>query len=104
MKRGIAINLDKPRTLRYGINALVKIEDLTGKSLMSLDLNSVGIKDLRIIIYAGLYHEDDSLTPELVGDLIDEYSDITEISEKLGEALTEAFGKPTKGTVKPRKL
>ena len=56
MKNGITITLDKPRTLRYGMNALAKIEDLTGKSILALDLNKVGIKDLLAIIYGGLYH------------------------------------------------
>ena len=33
MKQGVTITLDKPRTLRYGLNALAKVEDLTGKPL-----------------------------------------------------------------------
>lgn len=93
MKNGIIISLDKPRTLRYGINALAKIEDLTGRPITALDLNSVGIKDLLVIVYAGLYHEDKALTLEKVGDLIDEHSNINEIAEKVGEAFTLAFGK-----------
>jgi len=93
MKKGVTYQLDTPRTLRYGMNALAKIEDITGKSLMSLDLNSVGVKDLLAIIYAGLYHEDKTLTIETVGDLIDEYSNLQEVADKVGEALTEAFGK-----------
>lgn len=92
MKKGITITLDKPRTLRYGMNALAKIEDITGKTLMSLDLNNVGIKDLLAIVYAGLCHEDKSLTIEQVGDIIDEYSDLNQIAEKVGDALTVAFG------------
>ena len=96
MKKGITINLDKPRVLRYGINALARIEDLIGKPLTNLDLQNVGIKDLLAIIYAGLYHEDESLTVEKVGDLIDEYSSLDEISEKLGEALSLAFGNKNK--------
>ena len=73
MKKGITFELDKPRTLRFGINALAKIEDLTGKPLTTLKLDSVGIKDLLIITYAGLAHEDQDLTVEKVGDLIDEF-------------------------------
>lgn len=96
MKHGITINLDKPRTLRYGINALAKIEDLTNKPLVKLDLKNVGIKDLLIITYAGLCHEDSNLTIEKVGDIIDEYSSLGEIAEKVGEALTLAFGKEDK--------
>ena len=93
MKKGISINLDKPRTLRYGINALAKIEDITGKPITALDLNRVGIKDLLVIVYAGLYHEDKDLTVEQVGNIIDEYSDINNVAEKVGEAFTLAFGK-----------
>lgn len=93
MKKGVTIELDKPRTLRYGMNALAKIEDITGKTILSLDLNSLGIKDLLVIVYAGLCHEDKELTIERVGDLLDEYADLTVVAEKLGEALTEAFGK-----------
>ena len=44
------------------------------------------------ILFAGLVYEDTTLTPEKVGTLIDEYSNITEIATKLGEAFTLAFG------------
>ena len=98
MKHGVTINLDKPRILRYGINALAKIEDLTNKPLVKLDLKNVGIKDLLIITYAGLCHEDSNLTIEKVGDIIDEYSSLGEIAEKVGDALTLAFGKEDKSS------
>ncbi len=92
MKNGVAINLDRPRTLRYGMNALAKIEDITGKSILSLDMSEVGIRDLLAIVYGGLYHEDKTLTLDKVGNLIDEYSNLNEIAEKIGEALSLAFG------------
>lgn len=92
MKQGVTIELDRPRTLRYGMNALVKIEELTGKAISKLDLENISIKDLRTIVYAGLFHEDKKLNPELVADLIDEYSELSIIASKLGEAMTLAFG------------
>ena len=92
MKKSVAIELDKARNLRYGINALCTIEDLTGKQITALDLNHLSMKDLRAILYAGLVHEDTSLTQESVGALIDDYSNINDISVKLGEAFTLAFG------------
>ncbi len=92
MKPGVTIELDRPRSLRYGMNALVKIEELTGKAISKLDLENISIKDLRTIVYAGLFHEDQSLTPEKVADLIDEYSEISVVAAKLGEAMTLAFG------------
>lgn len=98
MKKGVIIKLDKERTLRYGINALARIEDSIGKPIMGLDLEHLGMKELLAIVHAGLYHEDKTLTIEQVGDLIDDYSDINEVAEKLGEALTLAFGKPDKNS------
>jgi len=92
MKKGVLIELDKPRTLRYGLNALVTIEEQIGKPLTGLDFNNVSVKDLRAILYAGLFHEDKELTPEKVADLVDEFSSIENISGKLGEAMTLAFG------------
>ena len=86
------MELDKPRTLRYGMNALIIIEELIGKPMSKLDLSGISFKELRCMIYAGLYHEDKSLTPELVGDLIDQYSNISDISNKMGEAFTASFG------------
>ncbi len=55
LKPGVTIELDRPRTLRYGMNALVKIEELTGKAISKLDLENISIKDLRTIVYAGLF-------------------------------------------------
>lgn len=92
MNKAVSIQLDKVRNLRYGINALCTIEDLLGKSISSLDLQNLSMKDLRLVIFAGLLHEDNTLTPEKVGALIDDYSNIGEISQKLGEAFTLAFG------------
>lgn len=92
MKHGISIELDKRRTLRYGMNALIIIEEMTGKTLTQLDMEHMSMKDLRTMVYAGLFHEDPSLTPEQCGDFIDTYSNITLVAEKMGEAMTLAFG------------
>jgi hypothetical protein len=92
MKKSVVIQLDKIRNLRYGMNALVTIEKLTGKSITKIDLSDISMKDLRTILFAGLYHEDKELTPEKVGNLIDEHENLSEIAEKLGEAFSLAFG------------
>jgi len=90
MRQSVTIELDRPRNLRYGMNALVKIEEMIGRPISKLE--NISIKDMRTIIYAGLFHEDKNLSPEKVGELIDEFSDINTVAEKLGEAMTEAFG------------
>lgn len=92
MKKSVTVELDKARNLRYGMNALVKVEELTGKPITKLDLENISIRDLRTIVYAGLFHEDKDLTPDKVGNLIDEYSDINIVAAKLGEAFNLAFG------------
>lgn len=101
-KKTVTIELDKARNLRYGMNALVKVEELTGKSITKLDLENLSMKDLRTIMFAGLYHEDKDLTPEKVGELIDEYSDIGTIATKLAEAFTIAFGGGEKNGQSPQ--
>lgn len=88
----VILELDRPRKMRFGMNALITVEELTGKSLVNMDMNAIGFKDIRAIIYAGLLADDGTLTPERVGDLIDEYSDIQTVSAKLEEAFTAAFG------------
>ena len=102
MKKSVTIELDKIRNLRYGLNALVKVEELTGKSITKLDLENISMKDLRTILFAGLYHENKDLTPEKVGELIDYYSDIGTIAGKLGEAFTIAFGGDEKNAHNPQ--
>jgi len=91
MKQGVTIVLDRPRQLRYGINALVRIEELTGRAITQLELEQLAMTDLRIILYAGLCHEDANLTLEQVGDLLDDFGDLPQVAEKLGEALSLAF-------------
>ena len=92
MKQGVVIVLDKPRTLRFGMKEKKKIESITGKSVLALDMDKLGVRDLLAIAYGGLYHEDKTLTIEKVGNLIDEHSNIVQIAERLGEALSMAFG------------
>lgn len=98
MKPYVTVELDKPRRLRYGINALCMIEDILGKPLTKLDTDNLSIKDMRTVIYCGLAGDDKELTPEKVGDLIDEYSSLEEISKQMTEALKLSFGpKNTQG-------
>lgn len=73
------------------------MEELTGKAITQLDLQNISMKDLRAIVFAGLCHEDSTLSPKSVGELIDDYSNIETVAEKLGEAFTLAFGESEKG-------
>jgi hypothetical protein len=92
-KQFTSIQLDKARNLRYGMRALDRIEDKLEKPLSEVSMNKLTTKQLAVFIWAGLAHEDPELTPEKVMDLVDEYSDIKTVSEILGKAIQESFGK-----------
>lgn len=96
MKPSVLIELDRPRNLRLDTNALVKLEEILGRPISALDDN-VGMTEMRAILYAGLIHEDKSLTLETVGDLMDgkwEY-----VSQKTEESIRIAMGNKASGEV-----
>lgn len=99
-KKFTPLVLDKVRNLRYGMVALTKIERNLGKPLAKLDFGEeMTYSEIANILWAGLVHEDDTLTPEKVAELVDDYSDIPTAVAAMGEAIQEAFGeKNAQGT------
>ena len=93
----VTIELDRPRRLRYGMNQLASLEDALGVPVSELGNIKMGIKELRLFLWAGLSWEDPELTPEKVGELADE-ADFAYLAEKVGEAMTASFGQPKKQT------
>lgn len=83
-KKMVKITLDKERNLYFNLNSLEIIEELTGKSIDKITEN-MNMKSLKAIVYAGLVHEDKSLTVEAVGEMIG-FNDISRVSEAIGEA------------------
>jgi hypothetical protein len=79
----VTIALDKERRLRYDLNAMCMVEELTGESLMDL-MRKPTIKNMRTVIWAGLIHEDPAITQEAVGNLIDlgELKDVIRLIHK----------------------
>lgn len=86
-KTVVAIELGgKERHLYYNLNSLEVIEDLTGKNITEITEN-IRMRDLKILVYAGLKWEDKSLTVEQVGDMIS-FDEIGKVSEAIGKAFT----------------
>lgn len=88
------IKLDKVRNFRYGMKAISLIEESFGKPIMDIEGIENGrmtMKDYAILIWAGLVHEDNELTPEKVMDLVDEHSSIAEVSKVMWKALNDVF-------------
>ncbi len=90
MKPSVLIELDRPRNIRLTTNALVKVEEVLSKPLSEIGV-AIGLKEIRALLWAGLLHEDKTLTLETVGDLIDE-ADFEYVSTKVGEAINLSLG------------
>ena len=85
--------LDKARNIRFTSRALATIEKKLNIKFTKLNSDTIGITELYTILWAGLTHEDASLTIDKVMDLVDEYSSIEEASEKITEAFETSFSK-----------
>jgi hypothetical protein len=86
------------------MKALHLVEKTLGIKVSKLDMEELSLYETAVFIWAGLTHEDTSLDPEKVMDIIDEHSNMPHVMEKVGEALEEAFGaakgKGARGNVK----
>lgn len=82
------------REIRFTLNAMAELEDRYGsvdEAFKQLDNNS--IKALRCVLWAGLIHEDPSLTEQQVGNLIDlQY--MQELMTSLGAAFSANMPEP----------
>jgi len=87
----VEIKLDKTRNLKYGMRALDRVEKKLKRKISQIDMNNLSMEETATFIWAGLVHEDKELTVEKVMDLVDEYSNLNEVSLKLAEAMNLAF-------------
>jgi hypothetical protein len=86
------IQLDKTRNFKYGMKAISLIEKKFKKPIGKIDYENLTMEEAAILIWAGLVHEDNNLTPEKVMDLVDEYSNFREVIAEMMEAINKAFG------------
>ena len=76
MRNHVQIHLDRLRNLRFDINAFADAEALMGGSVLEILGNETGLLRFsvqRALLWAGLKHEDPSLTPQKVGSLMQEH-------------------------------
>lgn len=83
-RKMVKIELDRERNLYFTLNSLEIIEELTGKTIDKLS-EGMSISMLKAVVYAGLVHEDKSLTVDAVGEMIG-FEDIESVSEAIGKA------------------
>ena len=77
MPGGVEIQLDRKRRLYFGWNAFCSFEERMDKSIMDAlgDGNNLRFDTIRSLLWAGLLWEQESLTPEEAGNLIDRVPD-----------------------------
>ncbi len=93
----IPIQLDRPRTLKITFNTLVEIEQETGKSIMDrATWQDLGVRDLRVILWAALKHEDPSLTIQDVGAMLGPHN-MEDIANAIGKAFEVSLARSDQG-------
>lgn len=97
----VDIELDRPRKLKYDFNALCEFEAVTGVNLLQPTsaehpLAKPSLSTLRAFLYAGLKHEDPTLTLFQAGDLLGDVG-ANYVMAKVSEAYTTALPKAEEG-------
>jgi hypothetical protein len=91
VRAGIRIELDKPRRLRFDLSALADVEERLGvESIEQFFDQPLNFRTIRTILWAGLVHEDPSLTEKEVGRWVDG-DNYQAVYKATIEALTDAF-------------
>lgn len=92
----ILINLNnQDMEIKYDVNSICLLEEKTGKGLMGLlNENNMGFNIIRLLLWAGLRHKQQHLTPEITGQWIQNYliqkKSLANLMEKITEALKES--------------
>lgn len=94
----VEIDLDKPRHLRLDLNAMCEFERVSGKSIAEIG-NS--LRDIRIMLWAALVHEDPDLTEEGVGSFI-HAGNLSLVNAALSQAFMVAMPEPVPGVAPPK--
>lgn len=93
----VPIKLDKTRNFKYGYRGLDLIEtelgEVVNKIFEKASKGELTIRETFTVIWAGLVHEDKELTVEKVMDLVDEFSDLDEVTNAMAKALEKSRAK-----------
>lgn len=87
----IEIELDKPRTIVFDLNAFCELEEKFGNIEKAFEvLQSGSMKAVRTLLWTGLVHEDEALTEKEVGKMVS-FSNVKLLTQKLTEAMSEGL-------------
>jgi len=91
------IILDKPRRMLYDLNAMAAYEEKTGKSFLDIPKEQINATMLRVILWAGLIHEDKTLTLDQVGAMTTA-ENLGTVQNKIVEASLANNPEPSEGS------
>jgi len=91
----IVIELDRPRRMRFGLEASIEFEQLSGKKLAEVEENMDQLT-LAQLLWSMLRAEDETLTFKQALKLVDEHASLPEINQKVNQAIAEAYGVTSK--------
>lgn len=87
----VPVQLDKERHLVYDMNAFCELEERFGTLQQAMEeLQKGSLKAIRTALWAGLVHEDESLTEKQVGAMIG-VVDLQDVAKKMAEAIQAAL-------------
>ena len=87
----VPLELDKPRTLMFDLNAFAELEDKYGNMEQAFfAMQSGSMKAARTLLWAGLLHEDEKLTERQVGRMVT-LENLGVVMDTISEALLEAM-------------
>ena len=89
----VKVNLDKPRSLIFDLNAMASFQEATGKNMFAGGIDNMGPLELRALLWSCLVHEDEALTIKQVGAMLttDNMQDVT---TAIGKAFSLAMPEP----------
>jgi len=87
----VSLTLDKPRTLKFDLNAFAELEEIYGSMEQAFAaMQSGSMKAARTLLWAGLLHEDENLTPRQVGALVT-LDNMEPVMDAISTALLDAM-------------
>ena len=87
----VVIELDRPRTLKYGKKALKMVEVITNTKITKFNPTDMSCDEVVKVLHAGLVHEDPTLTMVQLDDMIEDIPFGT-IYQLVFKAIMAAFG------------
>lgn len=90
----VTIDFDKPRELKFDLKTIKELEramDGQPLGLIVNQLSNLGVTAITLALWAGLKHEDRTLTPNLVTKMLEQYIAERKSMRLLGQALNDAI-------------